>query len=118
MKFLYIGLSMALLALGACENRDFTKPNTTQEQFNKDVANCRRQVDAVMVRDRNIDSDINSTVGAQNRNMDQGNSLLRKQMDSRGTSSRSSKLMENCLSARGYAPAAKGEASPQQPAKQ
>jgi len=114
MKALYVSLSLTVLALGACENRDFNRPNTTQEQFDKDVANCRRQVDSVMARDRNIDSDINSTVGAANSNMNQGNSQLRQQMDSRGTSSRSSKLMENCLSARGYTPGK----TPAQPAPQ
>jgi hypothetical protein len=118
MKVLYVGLSLAVLALGACENRDYVRPNTTQDQFDKDVANCRRQVDTVMARDRNIDSDINSTVGAQSGNMNQGNTQLRQQMDARGTSSRSSKLMENCLSARGYTPASKSPGQPavQQPA--
>ncbi len=108
MKAVYVGLSIVVLALGACADRDFTRPNTSQEQFDKDVANCRRQVDSVQARDRNIDSDIKSTVGATSGNMNQGNTLLRQQMDSRGTSARSDKLMENCLTARGYAPASKG----------
>ncbi len=107
MKSWLVGLSIVALALGACSDRDYTRPNTTQDQFNKDIANCRQQVDAVMQRDRNIDSDINSTVGAQVQNQNQGNSQLRQQMDSRGTSVRSDRLMENCLTARGYAPAGK-----------
>jgi len=117
MKIWFIGLSLAVLGLSACENRDYSRRNTTQEQFDKDVANCRRQVDSVMARDRNIDSDINSTVGAANSSMNQGNSQLRNQMDARGTSSRSSKLMENCLSARGYTPGkTAAQPAPLQPA--
>ena len=112
MKAIHLGLTLALLGVAACADHDYTRPNTSQEQFDKDVANCRRQVDTVLARDRRIDSDISSTVGAQNQNMNQGNTLLRQQMESRSNSTRADRLMENCMSARGYQPVTKGSPLP------
>jgi hypothetical protein len=108
MRAVYVGVAIAMLALSACNEHDYSRPNTTQEQFSRDVANCQRQVDTMVARDRNIDSDINSTLGAQSQGMNQGNTQLRQQMDARSSTSRTSKLMENCMSARGYTPASRG----------
>jgi hypothetical protein len=109
MKAAYLGLALAASLLVGCEDHDYVRPNTTQEQFKKDLAACQRQVDSITERDRNIDSDINSTVGAQAHNMNQGNTLLRQQMDARKTENRADHLMENCMSARGYAPASRAK---------
>ncbi len=118
MKVAYLALAMTAVLLGACEDHDYVRPNTTQEQFKKDLAACQRQVDVVTARDRNIDSDINSTLGAQSRSMTQGNTQLRQQMDSRQSENRSDRLMENCMSARGYAPASRAKQQTPPPTKQ
>ena len=47
--------AMAVLAgvlLAGCTETEFTKPNTTEDQYRRDVANCRRQVNAQVSRDR------------------------------------------------------------------
>ena len=97
--------AMAVLAgvlLAGCTETEFSKPNTTEDQYRRDVANCRQQVNAQVSRDRNIDADIATTVGAQSQQVRPGDSLTRKQMSSRGDTVRTDRLMESCMRARGY----------------
>lgn len=93
---------LAVVLLAGCAETEFTRANTTEEQARRDEAACRRAVNTQLQRDRNIDSDIATTVGAQSQQVRPGDTLTRQQMASRGDQVRSQRLMENCMRARGY----------------
>lgn len=111
---------LAVLAIGVlagCAETEFSRANTTPEQARRDEVACRRAVNAQLQRDRNIDQDISTTIGAQSQQVRPGATLTREQMASRGDEVRADRLMENCMRARGYAGA--GDPKPAaQPAKQ
>lgn len=96
---------LAMLAIGllaGCAETEFSRANTTPEQARRDEAACRRAVNTQLQRDRNIDSDISTTVGTQSQQVRPNDTLTRQQMSSRGDEVRSERLMENCMRARGY----------------
>jgi type IV pilus biogenesis protein CpaD/CtpE len=93
---------LTIVLLAGCAETDFTRTNTTEDQQRRDAAACRRAVSAQVQRDRNIDNDISTTVGAQSQQVRPGDTLTRQQIASRGDSVRSERLMENCMRARGY----------------
>lgn len=104
-------LIMAVLAtmlLAGCAETEFSRANTTEDQVRRDTALCRRQVNTQVQRDRNIDSDIATTVGTQSQQVRPGDLQTRQQMADRGAAVRSERLMESCMRARGYGSA--GEA--------
>lgn len=106
--------ALAVVLLAGCAETEFSRANTTAEQVRRDEAVCRRAVNAQLQRDRNIDSDIATTVGSQSQQVRPGDTLTRQQMASRGDQVRSERLMESCMRARGYA----GAGDPAKPAAQ
>ena len=115
-----VRMALAMLAglvLLGCTETEFVKANTTEDQYRRDAAACRRQVNSQMARDRNIDADIATTVGTQSQQVRPGSSQVRQQMATRGDVVRSDRLMESCMRARGYSGA--GDApQPKPPADQ
>ena len=92
----------AIAALGACAAKDYTREGTTQDQFDRDLEQCRRAIDAQTARDRAITTDRQSTVGATDQRL--GNTQLRDQMDYRSETRRREVLTQECLTAKGYQP--------------
>ncbi|MGE0154532.1 MAG: lipoprotein [Reyranellaceae bacterium] len=97
--------AVAVVLLAGCADTEFSRANTTPEQAGRDEAACRRAVNAQLQRDRNIDTDISTTVGAQSQQVRPGSTLSRQQMAARGDEVRAERLMEDCMRARGYSPA-------------
>jgi hypothetical protein len=77
----------------------YTREGATDEQKRADQAQCRAQVDELMVKERAIVDDRESTIGATDR---MGRTQLPQQMAARDDRNRSSRLMENCMVARGW----------------
>jgi hypothetical protein len=90
---------LAAFVLAGC-GADYTRPNVTEEQYNKDAAACRGFTDEMMAKERGINMDREATVGATDTRY--GRTRLPQQMAQRSDNLRSDKLMDLCMQQRGY----------------
>lgn len=91
----------AALFLSAC-GADYTRPNSNDEQYNRDVAACRSFTGEMMSKERGINMDREATVGATDARI--GRTRLPSQMAQRSDTLRSDKLMDMCMEQRGWTP--------------
>ena len=87
------------LALAACMDPQYSREGATDDQKRQDEARCKVQVDELMIKERAIVDDREATIGATDR---MGRTQLPQQMAARDDRNRSVKLMENCMTARGW----------------
>jgi hypothetical protein len=102
----WLGLSLAhlaaLLVLQGCASAEFTKEGASEEQFVRDEQLCRSQVRRMLATERDIDDsrrDVFRSDAART-----GQTTLPDIMANSGDSRRSNRLMENCMTARGWSP--------------
>jgi hypothetical protein len=94
-------LVVTLAALASCTNApEYSRDGASDDQRRTDEALCRAQVDSLMVKDRNIAADREATLGATDERF--GRSQLPRDMAAREDRNRSRRLMQNCMSARGW----------------
>ncbi|MCW5749243.1 MAG: hypothetical protein KIT36_23840 [Alphaproteobacteria bacterium] len=92
---------MALsLLLAACGTPQYDREGGNDDKRRRDEALCRAQVNEMMGRERAIASDREATLGSTDQRL--GRTQLPQQMRDRDDSNRSSRLMESCMSARGW----------------
>lgn len=88
-----------LLALAACAPQ-YSREGADAAQLRRDEGLCRSQVNEMMGRERAIVSDRDATLGDTDRRL--GRTQLPQQLRDRDDSNRSGKLMQACMSARGW----------------
>jgi hypothetical protein len=94
----------ALLALGACAPRDYNRDGASPEQQANDEQLCRQQVRKMVATERNVEDSRRDTFRSEQARY--GQTALPDTMASQGSVARENRLMESCMSARGYAPKA------------
>lgn len=87
------------LALAACAPQ-YSREGADAAQLRRDEGLCRAQVNDMMGRERGIVADRDATLGETDRRL--GRTQLPQQLRDRDDSNRSSKLMQACMSARGW----------------
>lgn len=97
-----IAVLATALTLGACAAKDFTKEGASEEQFVNDESLCRAQVRKMTIVQRNIDDSRQDTFRGDRERF--GQTALPDAMSATAEQSRTGKLMENCMQARGWQP--------------
>jgi hypothetical protein len=92
-------LFAAALTLAACAPQ-YSREGADAAQLRRDEALCRAQVNDMMGRERAIVADRETTLGAKDQQL--GRTQLPQQFRDRDDSNRSGKLMQSCMSARGW----------------
>jgi hypothetical protein len=87
------------LALAACAPQ-YSREGADDAALRRDEALCRAQVNDMMGRERAIVADREATLGAKDQQL--GRTQLPQQFRDRDDSNRSGKLMQSCMSARGW----------------
>ena len=92
----------AALLLAACGSPDYTKEGASEEQFVRDESLCRAQVRRMTANQRNVDDSRRDVFrGDQERT---GQHALPDLMATQGDQRNSTRLMESCMTARGWTP--------------
>jgi hypothetical protein len=92
-------------ALAACTASDYSRDGATDDQKRRDQSLCKAQADELMIKERAIVDSREATIGATDR---MGRTQLPEQMAQRDDRNRSGRLMENCMTARGWTPKKSG----------
>jgi hypothetical protein len=88
------------LWLAACAGQDYVRDGGSDDQRRKDEALCKSEVEGSMVKERRIADDRDATLGVTDQR--RGRSQLPQQMSASDDRNRSNKLMDDCMSARGW----------------
>jgi hypothetical protein len=89
------------IALAACaDGPRYSRDGASDDQRRKDEAQCQAKVNEYMERERRIDADRETTLGATDQRT--GRYQLPQQMSAREDSNRSNRLMDNCMSSLGW----------------
>jgi hypothetical protein len=100
---LAVALPMALLGAG-CADSDYAKEGNSAEQLSRDEALCRAQVRRMTAAQRNVDDSRRDVYRSDQSRT--GQTALPDMISNQGDTVRTGRLMEQCMSARGYAPKA------------
>ncbi|HJQ56943.1 MAG TPA: hypothetical protein VJ890_08560 [Vineibacter sp.] len=92
-------VAASALSLAACAPQ-YSRDGADDAALRRDEALCRAQVNDMMGRERAIVSDRETTLGAKDQQL--GRTQLPQQFRDRDDSNRSGKLMNSCMSARGW----------------
>lgn len=98
--YVRISVLAVALTLAACGGPQYSRDGATDDQRRKDEGLCRAQVDELMVKERGINDDRQATLGATDERL--GRTQLPRQMAATDERNRTSTLMGNCMTARGW----------------
>ncbi len=96
----YLALALGLV-LAACSGPDYSREGGTDDQRRRDEALCRDQIKDLVAKERGIVADREATLGATDQRL--GRTQLPGQMAATDDRNRSNRLMNSCMSQRGYA---------------
>lgn len=103
MKLPLLALAMTAVLAG-CAARDFTKEGAGEQEFVRDESLCRAQVSRMAAHQRVIDDSRRDAHRADQART--GQSALPDTMAAQGEGARTGRLMESCMTARGWTPKA------------
>jgi hypothetical protein len=104
MRRLLLVAAVAALSLSGCAASDFTKEGASEQEFVRDEQLCRAQVNRMAAHQRVVDDSRRDTFRTDQART--GQSALPEAMASQGDIARKSRLMESCMTARGWTPKA------------
>ena len=108
MRSVLLVATLAGLAAGAglagCAARDFSKEGASEQEFVRDESLCRAQVSRMAAHQRVIDDSRRDTYRSDQTRT--GQNALPDTMAVQGDSARTGRLMESCMTARGWTPKA------------
>ena len=95
--------TVAIVAgLAGCAARDFTKEGASEQEFVRDESLCRAQINRMATHQRVIDDSRRDTYRSDQART--GQTALPDAMAVQGDSARTGRLMESCMTARGWTP--------------
>jgi hypothetical protein len=104
-KFLFAGLAVAAIGLGACASEpQWSRSGVSPQTAASDLAECRSMAQTDFRRDANIDADI---LASRGHDWQQTNTLRTRQaVMSTENAPQSADIIKACMISKGYAPGA------------